>query len=65
MKEKRTACGSGEAPRIAGIPISEVMGIFAQAGAEAYARLNLAATMASRSSSRSFASQYPNGTRNS
>ena len=38
MKEKEAVYKTGVEPRVAGIPISEVMEIFAQAGREAYAR---------------------------
>lgn len=37
-KEKETEYETGEEPRFAGVPISEVMDIFARAGREAFAR---------------------------
>ena len=37
-KDKEANYDAGTEPRFAGIPISEVMEIFAQAGREAYAR---------------------------
>ncbi len=38
VKEKEAAYDAATEPKVAGIPISEVMDIFAQAGREAYAR---------------------------